>query len=82
MDHRLHEPLKIGVLHNSSAWCQTYFIVGKTEAQRVSMRSPRGLAWGQEQSPDHVFLLLHAVSQELLPTSPSYGFKPPLSPSQ
>lgn len=41
MDHRLHEPLKTGVLHDSSARCQTYFTGGKTEAQRVSMRSPR-----------------------------------------
>lgn len=66
MDHRLHEPLKTGVLHDSSARRQTYFTGGKTEAQRVSMRSPRARRAARGDLLT-MFLLLHAVSQELLP---------------
>lgn len=57
----------MGMVHNPNALCQPYFADGKTEAQGMNMGSPSGLAWGHGQSPDHAFLLLHAVSQELLP---------------
>lgn len=59
--------------------CAKHFTDEKAEAQRISMRSPSGLAWDQGQSPDNVFLLLHAVSQELCPHLISMGSNHSLS---
>lgn len=82
--HRLHQTLEMGVVPAPRAQWQPYhFVNGKTEAQRVNMKSPRGLAWAWGLAPDHALASVpRHVSGVVDPIPSPSGLKPQGSPSQ